>query len=118
MPNMKASSHRIKKLRPMLKFFKSRPKVTVKVTCSKFKFGRKGLVIRYTHATYESPICYNKKVMANVNVFFKSRSKVTLKVTCSKFMVPLEGLVIRITHAKYERPISKGKKVMANGKVF
>ena len=36
MPNMKALSHRIKKLWPMLKFFKSRSKVTVKVTCSKF----------------------------------------------------------------------------------
>ena len=36
MPNMKALSHRIKKLWPMLKFFKSRSKVMVKVTCSKF----------------------------------------------------------------------------------
>ena len=36
MPNMKALSHRTLKLRPMLKFFKSRSKVTVKVTCSKF----------------------------------------------------------------------------------
>ena len=36
MPNMKALSHRIKKLWPMLKFFESRSKVTVKVTSSKF----------------------------------------------------------------------------------
>ena len=36
MPNMKALSLTIKKLWPMLKFFKSRPKVTVKVTNSKF----------------------------------------------------------------------------------
>ena len=35
-PKMKALSLRIKKLWPMLKFFKSRSKVTVKVTCSKF----------------------------------------------------------------------------------
>ena len=34
--NIKAPSLRIKKLWPMLKFFKSRSKVTVKVTCSKF----------------------------------------------------------------------------------
>ena len=34
-------------------------------------FRRKGLVIRYTHAKYESPISYNKKVMANVKVFSK-----------------------------------------------
>ena len=36
MPNMKALSHRTLKLWTMLKFFKSRSKVTVKVTCSKF----------------------------------------------------------------------------------
>ena len=36
MPNMKVISLTIKKLRPMLKFFKSRSKVTVKVTSSKF----------------------------------------------------------------------------------
>ena len=36
MPNMKALSLTIKKLWPMLKFFKSRSKVTVKVTSSKF----------------------------------------------------------------------------------
>ena len=36
MPNVKAISLRIKKLWPMLKFFKSRSKVTVKVTSSKF----------------------------------------------------------------------------------
>ena len=34
--NMKALSHRIKKLWWMLKFFKSRSKITVKVTDSKF----------------------------------------------------------------------------------
>ena len=36
MPNMKTLSHRIKKLWPMLKFLKSRSKVTVKVKCSEF----------------------------------------------------------------------------------
>ena len=35
MSNMEVLSHRIKKLWSMLKFFKSRSKVTVKVTCSK-----------------------------------------------------------------------------------
>ena len=34
-------------------------------------FRRIGLVIRYTHAKYESPICYNKNVMAYVKVFSK-----------------------------------------------
>ena len=36
MPNMKALSLTIKKVWPMLKFLKSRSKVTVKVTSSKF----------------------------------------------------------------------------------
>ena len=36
MPNIKAPYLSINKLWPMLKFFKSRSKVTVKVTCSKF----------------------------------------------------------------------------------
>ena len=36
MPNMNALSLRVKKLWPMLKFLKSRSKVTVKVTRSKF----------------------------------------------------------------------------------
>ena len=69
---MKDLSHRKKKLWPMLKFFKSRSKVTVKVThVQNLWFRREGLVIRYTHAKYESPISYNKKVMANVKVFFQ-----------------------------------------------
>ena len=71
MPNVKALSHRIKQLWPMLKFFKSRSKVTVKVTCSNLWLRRKGLVISYTHAKYDSPISYKKKVMANVKVFQK-----------------------------------------------
>ena len=36
MPNMNALSLRTKTLWPMLKFLKSRSKVIVKVTCSKF----------------------------------------------------------------------------------
>ena len=36
MPNMKALSHRIKKLWPILKFFKIKSKVMVKFTSSKF----------------------------------------------------------------------------------
>ena len=54
MPNMNALSLRMKKLWPMLKIFKSRSKV--KVTCSTFMTLSKGLVIRNTHAKYESPI--------------------------------------------------------------
>ena len=56
LPNMKALSLRIKKLRLMIKFVR-RSKVTVKVTCSKFMYHRKGLVIRNADAKYESPIC-------------------------------------------------------------
>ena len=56
----------------MLKFIKSRSKVTVKViNVLNLWFRRKGLVMRYRHANYESPISYNKKVMANVKVFQK-----------------------------------------------
>ena len=70
MPNMKALSLTIKKLWPMLKFFKSRSKVAVKVTSSKFIWYRwKGLVISITHAKYERLISRSKKVMANVKVF-------------------------------------------------
>ena len=66
MPNMKALSHRLKKLWPMLKFSKvgqrSRSRSHVQNLC----FRRKGLVIRITNTKYESPISYDKKVMANV----------------------------------------------------
>ena len=58
----------------MLEFLKSRSKVTVKVTRKNVQnlwFRRKGLVIRYTHAKYESLISLIKKVMANVKVFQK-----------------------------------------------
>ena len=43
----------------------------VKVTCSKFKVLLEGLVIRNTHAKYESPISQDKKVMPNNKVFQK-----------------------------------------------
>ena len=52
MLNMKALSHRIKKLWPMLKFFKSRSKVTVKVTCSTFMVPSE----RSCHKVYTSQI--------------------------------------------------------------
>ena len=54
MPNMKVLSLRIKKLWLIIKFVRSRSKVTVKVKCSKFMVG---LVIRNTDAKYESPMC-------------------------------------------------------------
>ena len=56
MPNMNSLSLRIKKLWPILKIFKSRSNVMVKVTCSKVMVLSEGLVIRNTHAKYESPI--------------------------------------------------------------
>ena len=71
MRNMNALYLRIKKLWQMLKTFKSRSKVTVKVTCSKFMLLSEGLVIRNTHAKYESPISQDKKVMPNNKVFQK-----------------------------------------------
>ena len=55
----------------MIKFVRSRSKVTVKVTCSKFMCRRKGLVIRNADAKYESPTCFDKKVTAKVKVFQK-----------------------------------------------
>ena len=67
---MKALPLSINELWPMLKFFKSRSKVTVKATCCLW-YCWKGLVIRNTHAKYEYLISYDRKVMANVKVFQK-----------------------------------------------
>ena len=61
MSNMNALSLKIKKLWPMLQIFKSRSKVIIKVTCSKFMILSEGLVISYTHAKYESPTSWDKK---------------------------------------------------------
>ena len=55
MPNMNALSLRIKKLRSMLKIFKSMSKGMVKVTCLKFMVLSEDLVIRNTHVKFESP---------------------------------------------------------------
>ena len=81
-------------------------------------FRRIGLVIRYTHAKYESPICYNKNVKAYVKVFSKVGQRSRSRSQVQNLWYCWKGLVIRITHATYERLISKGKKVMANVKVF
>ena len=79
-------------------------------------FRLKGLVIKYTHAKYESRISYNKKVMANVKVFSKVGQRSRSRSQVQNLWNRWKGLVIRITHAKYER--LKGKKVMANVKDF
>ena len=52
----------------MLKFYKSRSKVTVKVTCLKSMALSywKGLDIRHIYVKYERPISYSEEVMANV----------------------------------------------------
>ena len=55
----------------MLKFLKSRSNFKVKVRRSKLGYQEKGLVIRYTHMKYESPITYHSKDRANVKVFEK-----------------------------------------------
>ena len=112
---MKALSLRIKKLWPMLKFFKVGQRSRSRSHVQNLWLCQKGLVIRYTHAKYESLISYNKKVMANVKVFF---SKVGQRSQAQNLWYRWKGLVIRITQAKYERLNTKGKKVMANVKVF
>ena len=76
----------VKKLYPM---FKSRSKVTVKVTRSNSGYHRKSLVIRNTYAKYKAlPLSTNE--LWPMLKFFESISKVTVKVTCSKFMVQSE----------------------------
>ena len=68
MLNMKALSHRIKKVMANIKvFFKSRSKVTVKVKCSKFTLPLENS--RHKEHTYQKLISKSKKVMANVKVF-------------------------------------------------
>ena len=109
---MKAWSYRIKTLWPMLKFFKNRSGV------QNLWYRREGLVIRYINAKYESPISYNKKVMANVKVFTKVGEKSQWRSQVQNLWYRWKGLIIRITHAKYERLIFKSKKVMVNVKVF
>ena len=52
---MKALRLMVIKLCAELKFSKCRSKVTVKVTRQNICYHRKGLVIRNTHAKYESP---------------------------------------------------------------
>ena len=69
MPNMKALSLTIKKLWPMLKFFKSRSKVMSRSQVQNLWYRLKCLVIRITYAKYERLISKSKKVMANVKVF-------------------------------------------------
>ena len=68
---MKALPLMVLKLRPMLKFFKSKSKVKSRSQGQKLWYHVKGLVIRNTHVKYESPTSYGIKVMANVKVFQK-----------------------------------------------
>ena len=57
-------------------------------------YHRKGVVIRNTHAKYESPTSEGEKVISKPKVwqtkFSQCRSKATVKVTCTKSMVPSE----------------------------
>ena len=91
MPNMKDLSLKVEKLWPMLKFFDGHADrrtdgrtdgqkdrvITIghpprsRLHVQNLWYRLKGLVIRITHAKYESPISYNKEVMANVKVFQK-----------------------------------------------
>ena len=102
-----------------LKFSKCRSKVTV--MWSKLWYHKKGLVIRNTHAKYESPISKGKKVIGKqkvwqsfLNVGKRSRSRSHAQNLCFH----RKGLIIRNPHAKYESPISKGKKVISKPKVW
>ena len=62
-----------------------------------------GLVIRNTHAKYESPTYHEATVLANVKES-KRKLKVTVKVMCSNLTGPLErSCHIMNTHAKYDR---------------
>ena len=56
MPNINVLSLIAKKVVANVKFFKSRSKVTVKVTCTKFIVLSEVLAIKNTHTKYESPI--------------------------------------------------------------
>ena len=66
---MKALSLLVWKLRPRLKFFKSRSNVKVKVTRSKIMVPCERFCHKYTHMKYESFLFYGLKVMAKVKVF-------------------------------------------------
>ena len=69
MCNMKALTFLVRKLRPRLKFFKSKSKV--KVTRSKIFVPCERFVTRNTHVQYESPNTSGKKVMAKDKDFQK-----------------------------------------------
>ena len=74
----------------------------------------KGLVIRYTHAKYESPISKGKKVISKQKIwhtkFSKCRSRSRSRSSAQNLWCHRKGLVIRNTRAKYESPIPQGKK--------
>ena len=69
MCNMKALSLVVRKLRPRLKFFKSRSNFKVARSKIMVPYQVKGLVTRNTHVQYESPITSSKKVMTKVKIF-------------------------------------------------
>ena len=83
----------------MLKFFKSRSKVRVKVTCSNFIILAEILVIRNAYAKYEIPISHSMEIMGNCKVFQK-------KVKVHSQGHVFKGLVISNIDAKYESHIS------------
>ena len=76
---MRALSHIVQKLWARLKFFgvtrlkflKSRSKVIVKVTRSKYWYGWKDLVMSNTYVKYEGRIINGSEVIDNINIFEK-----------------------------------------------
>ena len=91
MPNMKALSQRIKKLRPMLNFFQKYVKGHGQGQMFKIHDSAVKVLSQGTHMpSMKALSLIIEKLWPMLIFFFKSRSKVTVKVTRSKFMVPLE----------------------------
>ena len=118
MSNIKAVCLMARKLCAKLKFSKCRSKVTHD---QNVWYHGKGVVIRNTHAKYESPTSEGKKVITNKkcdrqnfpNVGQRSRSR----SRAQNLWYRRKGVVIRNTYAKYESPTFEGKKVISKPKV-
>ena len=93
----------------MIKFFKGGQRSQSRSHIKNLWFRRKGLVIKYTHAKYKSPISWNKKIWPMLK-FLKVIKRSWSRSHIQNRWFYWKGLVIRYTHAKYENPISYNKK--------
>ena len=114
---MNALSLMIEKLWSMLKFFKSRSKVAVKVTFSKFMVPSERHCDEKHLCQIWKPCHWAQIFYGQCWSFFKSRSMVKVKVTCSKIMVPSGRSCHKEYSCQIQIPISEGKKVIHNVKV-